>query len=117
MLNENPEENPRPTKNANRKKTTSEPTLTPCMIPPDTPQSSQTLELSQTSNQVKITHLAHLIEETMTSNSQNNVNYDNDETESERQNPELEFTRVFGQGKRPRQANKSKLRQTTKRVR
>ena len=64
------------------------------MIPPDT-QPSQTLESSQTSSQVGITHLAHLIEETI-------------ETESERQNPELEFTRVFGQGEIPREANKTK---------
>ena len=78
------------------------------MIPPDTPQSLQKLEFSQTPNQDGITHLTHLIEETMPSNSQNNVNYDNNEPESERQNPELEFTKVFGQGKRPRQANKSR---------
>ena len=78
------------------------------MIPPDSPQSSQTLELSQTPNQDGIAHVAHLIEETKPSNSQDNTNYDTDDTEYERQNPELKSTRVFGQGKRPRQANKSK---------
>ena len=94
MSNENPERNPRPTKKHKSKKTTSSPTLPPCVIPPDT-QPSQTLESSQTSSQVGITHLAHLIEETI-------------ETESDLHNPELEFTRVFGQGKHPREATESK---------
>ena len=75
MSNENPERNPRPTKKHKSKKTTSSPTLPPCVIPPNT-QPSQTLESSQTSNQVGITHLVHLIEETI-------------ETESDLHNPEL----------------------------
>ena len=94
MLNENPERNPRPTKKHKSKKTTSSPTLPPCVIPPDT-QPSQTLESSQTSNQVGITHLVHFIEETI-------------ETESDLHNPDLEFTREFGRGKHPREATESK---------
>ena len=57
--------------------------------------------------ELPILHI-YLIEEIEPSNSQDNTNYDTDYTGSERQNPKLEFTRVFGQGKRPRKANKSK---------
>ena len=82
-------------KNTNRKKLQAgQHYVPPYVIPPNT-QHSQTLESSQTSDQVGITYLAHLIEETI-------------ETEPERQNSELEFTRVFGQGEIPREATESK---------